>query len=98
MTKRIHEEYIAGKGGIQRHHQKCKAKVGDIRGSCTAVQKSVLEETKHAFGKPLYRLPDFDGQAADAISACTQVKMEDAPTLLKSKIRMSRCVDTSSKT
>ena len=39
------------------------------------------------------------GQAADAISACTQVKMEDAPTLLKkSKVRMPRYLDTSTKT
>ena len=29
------------------------------------------------------RLPDCDGQAADAISAYPQVKMEDAPRLLK---------------
>ena len=37
------------------------------------------------------RLPACAGQAADAVSAYTQVKMEDAPTLLKnSKIRMSR--------
>ena len=30
------------------------------------------------------RLPDCDGQAADAISAYTQVKMEDAPKLFRS--------------
>ena len=29
------------------------------------------------------RLPDCDGQAADAVSAYTQVKMEDAPRLLR---------------
>ena len=29
------------------------------------------------------RLPAFEGQAADAVSAYTQVKMEDAPTSLK---------------
>ena len=29
------------------------------------------------------RLPDCEGQAADAVSANTQVKMEDAPRLLK---------------
>ena len=28
-------------------------------------------------------LPGCSGQAADAVSACTQVKMEDAPELLK---------------
>ena len=29
------------------------------------------------------RLPDCDGPAADAVSAYTQVKLEDAPRLLK---------------
>ena len=37
------------------------------------------------------RLPDCDGQAADAVSAHTQVKMEDAPRLLK--IPKSECPD-----
>ena len=44
------------------------------------------------------RLPGCAGQAADAVSAYTQVKMEDAPSLLKnSKIRMPGYVDTSTK-
>ena len=44
------------------------------------------------------RLPDCDGQAADAISY-TQVKMEDAQkTSFNSQIGMSGCLDTSSKT
>ena len=29
------------------------------------------------------RFPDCDGQAADAVSACTQLKLEGAPRLLK---------------
>ena len=37
------------------------------------------------------RLPGCAGQAADAVSASTQVKMEDAPTLLK--IPKSECPD-----
>ena len=37
------------------------------------------------------RLPGCDGQAADAVSAYTQVKMEDAPKLLK--IPKSECTD-----
>ena len=37
------------------------------------------------------RLPDCDGQAADAISAYTQVKMKDAQKLLK--IPKSECPD-----
>ena len=37
------------------------------------------------------RLPDCDGQAADAVSAYTQVELEDAPRLLK--IPKSECPD-----
>ena len=45
------------------------------------------------------RLPGCDGRAADAVSAYTQEKMEDAHKLLKiSKSGMSRCLDTSSTT
>ena len=45
------------------------------------------------------RLPGCAGQAADAASAYTQVKMEDAPSLFKnSKVGMSRYLDTSTKT
>ena len=45
------------------------------------------------------RLPGCSGQAADAVSAYTQVKMEDAPTLLKkSEVRMSGYLDTFTET
>ena len=45
------------------------------------------------------RPPDCDGQAADAVSAYTMVKMEDTPKIAqKSKVRMSRYMDTSSTT
>ena len=45
------------------------------------------------------RLSGCDGQAADAVSACTQVKMEDAHKLLKiPKIGMSRHLDSSTTT
>ena len=37
------------------------------------------------------RLPDCDGRAAEAVSACTQEKLEDAPRLLK--IPKSECLD-----
>ena len=39
------------------------------------------------------RLPHCDGQAADAVSAYTQVKLEDAPRLLK--ILRSECPEIS---
>ena len=45
------------------------------------------------------RLPGCDGQAADAVSAKTQVKMDDAHKLLKnSKIGVSRHLDSSTTT
>ena len=45
------------------------------------------------------RLPGCAGQAADAVSAYTLVKMEDSPSLLKnSKVRMARYLDTSTTT
>ena len=45
------------------------------------------------------RLPDCDGQSADAASVFSQVKMEDAPKLLKiSKIGVSRHLDSSTTT
>ena len=45
------------------------------------------------------RLPGCAGQAADAVSAHTQIKVEDAPKLLKiPKIGMSRHLDSSTTT
>ena len=45
------------------------------------------------------RLPRCDGQAADAVSAVSQVKMEDAHKLLKiSKNGVSRHLDSSTTT
>ena len=45
------------------------------------------------------RLPACARQAAEAVSVCTQVKMEDAPQIVQnSKVRMSRFSDTSSTT
>ena len=42
------------------------------------------------------RLPGCDGQAADAVSLETQIKMEDAPKIIEnSKIGMSRLLDSS---
>ena len=45
------------------------------------------------------RLPGGAGQAADAVSAYSQVKMEDAPKLLNiSKVGVSRHLDSSTTT
>ena len=45
------------------------------------------------------RLPGYDGQAADAVSAYTQVKMEDDHKMFKnSKIGVSRHLESSTAT
>ena len=45
------------------------------------------------------RLPGCAGQAGNAVSACTQVEMEDAPKLFQnSQIAMSRHLDSSTTT
>ena len=52
---------------------------------------SALQMTAAKMMDIVSRLPGCAGQAADAVSAYTQVKMEDAPTLLK--IPKSECPD-----
>ena len=44
---------------------------------------SALQMTAAKVMDVIARLPDRDGQAADAVSAYTQVKMEDDPKLLR---------------
>ena len=65
-----------------------------IQGSCaifTEQGSSASQMTAAKIMDIISRLPGCDGQAADAISAKTQVKMEDAPKLLK--IPKSECPD-----
>ena len=52
---------------------------------------SASQMTAAKFMDIISRLPGCAGQAADAVSAYTQVKMDDAPTLLK--IPKSECPD-----
>ena len=49
-------------------------------------------DCSESHGHHIQIAPGCDGQAADAVSAYTQVKMEDAPKLLK--IPHSECSDT----
>ena len=68
----------------------------DDSGSCAAFteqESSASQMTAAKVMDIISRLPGCGGQAADAISAYTQVKMEDAPSLLK--IRKSECPDMS---
>ena len=86
---------------LETKHQKYKCRVvlrGDIvkddSGSYavfTEQGSSASQTTAAKVMDIISRLPGCDGQAADAVSAYTQVKMEDAPILLK--IPKSECPD-----
>ena len=78
---------------LEAKHQKCKGRVvlrGDIvkddSGSYavfTEQGSSASQMTAAKIMDIISRLPGCDGQAADAVSVYTQVKMEDAHKLLK---------------
>ena len=76
--------------------------VKDDSGSCavfTEQGSSASQMTAAKMMDIISRLPGFDGQAADAVSAYTQVKMEDAHKMLKnSKLGVSRHLDASTTT
>ena len=86
---------------LEAKHQKYKGRVvlrGDIvkdnSGSYAVFTEQGSSASQMTAGKIMdiiSRLPGCDGQAADAVSACTQVKMEDAHKLLK--IPKSECPD-----
>ena len=86
---------------LEAKHQKYKGRVvlrGDIvkedSGSCAVLTEqgsSASQMTAAKIMDIISRLPGCDGQAADAVSAYTQVKMEDAHKLLK--IPKSECPD-----
>ena len=78
---------------LEAKHQKYEGRVvlrGDFvkdnSGSCavfTEQGSSASQMTAAKIMDIISRLPGCDGQAADAVSAWTQVKIEDAPKLLK---------------
>ena len=82
---------------LEPQFQKCKGRVvlrGDIvkgdsgsHATFTEQGSSASQMTAAKVMDIISRLPGCAGQATDAISALTQVKMEDAPTLLKKKLR-----------
>ena len=85
---------------LEAKHQKYKGRVvlrGDIvkddSGSYTVFteQGSPASQITAAKMDIISRVPGCAGQAADAVSACTQAKMEDAPKSLK--IPNSECPD-----
>ena len=94
---------------LEAKHQKYKRRIvlrGDTvkndSGSYTVFTEqgsSASQMTAANIMDIISRLPGCDGQAADAVPAYTQVKMEDAPRLFKnSKIGVSRHLDSSTTT
>ena len=79
------------------HYLDCHGKgdvVKDDSGAyavCNEQGSSASQMTAAKVMDVIARLPDCDGQAADAVSAYTQVKMEDVPKLLR--ISKSGCPD-----
>ena len=81
------------KADLETKHQKYKGRVvlrGDIvkddSGSSAVFPEQGLSASQMTAAKVMdmiSELPGRAGQAANAVSACTQVKMEDAPQLLK---------------
>ena len=82
---------------LKKKHQKYKGRVvlrGDIvkdDSGSTEQGSSASQMTAAKVMDIISRLPGCAGQAADAVSAYTQVRMEDAPKLLK--IQQSKCPD-----
>ena len=86
---------------LEAKHQKYKGRVvlrGDIvkddSGSYAVFTEQGSSASQMTAAKnmdTISRLPGCDGQAADAVSAYTQVKMEDDPKLLK--FPKSKCPD-----
>ena len=78
---------------LETKHQKYKGRVvlrGDIvkddsdsYAVFTKQGSSVSQMTSEKVMDTISRLPGCAGQAADAVSACTQVKMEDVPGIAK---------------
>ena len=90
------------KCGVRTQIQKCNSRVvlrGDIvkddsgaYAVFTEHGSSASRTTAAGVMHVIVKLPNCDGQAADAKSAYTQVKLEDAPRLLE--ILKSECPDT----
>ena len=76
---------------LEAKHQQYKGRVV-LRGDIVKDDSGAYAVfTEQGFMDIISRLPGCDGQAADAVSAYTQVKVEDAPKLLK--IGKSECPD-----
>ena len=86
---------------LEAKYQKCKGRdvlrgdiVEDDSGSYAVFTEQGSSESQMTAAKVMdiiSRLPGFDGQAADAGSACIQVKIEDAHKIFK--IPKSECPD-----
>ena len=87
-----HEDHIAGKGENSLQHYNLVHKfIAMPAYTQVKMGSSASQITAAKIMDIVSRLPGCDGQAADAVSAYTQVKMEDAHKLLK--IPKSECPD-----
>ena len=70
---------------LEAKHQKYKGRVDDSGSYAVFIEQgsSASQMTAAKVMDIISRLPGCDGQAADAVSACTPVKLEDAHKLLK---------------
>ena len=69
----------------------------DASGSCAVFTEQGSSASQLTAAKVMDNISRLSGcaeQAADAVSAFTQVRMEDAPTLLKISVRMPGYLNT----
>ena len=104
--RKVHFCYIDGH--LSSHECGVRVEISEVRGDIvkddsgayavfTEQGSSASQMTAAAVMEVMARLPDCDGQAADAVSAYTQVKMKDAPAFAETtQVRVSRYMGTSS--
>ena len=105
-TKGVNIHFALKNAELETKHQKYKGRVvlrGDVvkydSGSYAVFTEQGSSASQMTAAKIMDIISRLHGQAADAASAYTQVKMEDAPKLLKkNQIGMSRHLDSSTTT
>ena len=73
--------FMTGSDNLMNHPAQRYNIMSPIRTVITTITRKSVERKSHGCRS----LPGCAGQAADVVSACTQVKMEDAPTFFKKK-------------
>ena len=81
----------ASRSSVQHQHSHPRTALATLSWKLTERGSSASQMTAATVMDIISRLPGCSGQAAGAVSACRQVKMEDASTSLK--IPKSECLD-----